>query len=82
MPTDPIQQILGYGVLGVTVVLLIVGILTPKWVVDEYRRREAIKDKVIESLTSSLEQMAERIERLESRRDGRDTPSPRRQERR
>lgn len=67
IPAGSIEQLFGYGVLGVMFVLIMVGWLTPKWVVDEYRKREAVKDAVIERQAAAMERMADRLDRIEAR---------------
>lgn len=62
------EQLFGYGVLGVMFVLMLLGWIVPKWAIDEYRKREAVKDAVIERLTSALETLADKAERDERRR--------------
>lgn len=62
MPPGAIEQLFGYGVLGVVVVLFMLGILVPKWVVDEYRVRLKGQDVIIERLASGLERLADRAE--------------------
>lgn len=62
MPASAEPFLLGYGVLGLVVVLLMLGVLIPKWVVDEYRKREALKDQVIERLSAAIERLADRME--------------------
>jgi hypothetical protein len=63
MPGGTIEQLFGYGVLGVMFVLVMLGVLVPKWVVDEYRKREAIKDGIIVGLTEGLKKATEIFER-------------------
>lgn len=60
---DPVfREFLGLGVTGAVVVALITGLLIPKWVIDEYRKREATKDGVIATLTESLQRLADKHE--------------------
>lgn len=63
MPASAEPFLLGYGVLGLVVLLLLLGILVPKWVVDEYRKREAMKDATLDRLTAALEKLADREDR-------------------
>lgn len=56
------EQLFGYGVLGVMFVLVMLGYLVPKWVVDEYRKRESFKDGINERLTVAIEKLADRLE--------------------
>lgn len=62
MPAGVEPFFLGYGVLGVVVLLLMLGILVPKWVIDEYRKREAVKDAVIAQQAAALERLADRLD--------------------
>lgn len=62
MPASAEPFLLGYGVLGLVVLLLMLGILIPKWVVDEYRKREVLKDQVIERLSAAIERLADRMD--------------------
>lgn len=62
MPAEPF--LLGYGVLGVVVTLLMLGWLTPRWVVDEYRKREAVKDQIITQQAAALDRLADRFDDL------------------
>lgn len=60
---DPITaEWLRYGLLGLTIAALLLGILVPKWVLDEYRTREKIKDSIIERQAQALERIADKIE--------------------
>lgn len=59
-----VDQILGYGVLGVMFVLVMLGFLAPKWVLDEYRKREAVKDSIIERQATALERLADKFEAM------------------
>lgn len=68
IPSGSIEQLFGYGVLGVMFVLVLLGWIVPKWVVDEYRKRETVKDAIIERLTSAIETLADQAERDERRR--------------
>lgn len=64
---DPVvSEFLDKGVLGLVIVALLVGFLVPKWVVDEYRKREAFKDGIIDRLTKAVEALED-----EARRRGR-----------
>ena len=57
-----VREFIGLGVAGAVTVLLMLGWLIPKWVVDEYRKREATKDKIIEKLTDALQRLADKAE--------------------
>lgn len=57
-----IQYFKDYGTELTLVVLLILGILVPKYVVDEYRTREKVKDAFIEKLGNAVERLADKIE--------------------
>lgn len=60
---DPIiTEWLRYGLLGLIVVALLLGILIPKWVLDEYRAREKFKDAIIERQAQALERLADKSE--------------------
>lgn len=52
--------LLGYGVLGAMFVLVMIGYLSPKWVVDDLRTRLAAKDAIIERQATALERLADR----------------------
>lgn len=56
MPPDILDQLFGYGVLGVMFVLVMLGILVPKYVLDASVKREADKDRLILELTSAFKQ--------------------------
>lgn len=62
MPPEAIERLFGYGVLGLVFVLLLLGWLAPKWVRDEDKKREAVKDAIIERLTVAIERLADRAE--------------------
>ena len=60
---DPLlREFLGYGVIGVVVILLILGVLIPKWVVDEYRTRLAVQQIFIDKLTEAVTRLADKAE--------------------
>lgn len=50
---------LGYGVLGAVFVLVLLGWLAPKWVVDYLRAQIAVKDVLIDELTDALHRLAD-----------------------
>jgi hypothetical protein len=54
--------LLTQGVLGVVVIGFLLGIIVPKWIIDEYRKREAVKDAIIERLTNAVERLADQAE--------------------
>jgi len=64
---DPTLTIIGeflrQGILGLVIAGLLLGWLHPKWVVDEYRKREAVKDAVIERQSIVIEKLAQRSAR-------------------
>jgi len=62
MPTSVEPFLLGYGVLGLMFLLTLLGFLVPKWVIDEYRKREVLKDATIERLTVAIERLADKWE--------------------
>jgi len=53
---------LGYGVLGAMFVLVVTGILRPKWASDEAAKREAFKDQVIDKLSDGVQRLADIVE--------------------
>lgn len=61
-PTGSIEQLFGYGVLGVWMVLMLLGWLAPKWVLDEYRTREKFLNDIIERQAAAIERLADKIE--------------------
>lgn len=68
IPPGAIEDLFDRGLLGLLFVLILLGFLVPKWVVDEYRKREGVKDAVIERLTAAIEILAARAERDDRRR--------------
>lgn len=62
-PTSLEPFFVGYGVLGVMFLLVLLGWLAPKWVIDEYRRREAVKDDLIKELGNAVERLATAAEK-------------------
>jgi hypothetical protein len=58
--TSVLSEFLRQGLLGLVIVGVLTGWLTPKWVVDEYRKREQIKDATIERQSALIERLAEK----------------------
>jgi hypothetical protein len=56
--TSIIAEFIRQGVLGIVIVGFLLGWLVPKWVVDEYRAREKVKDATIERLSAVVEKLA------------------------
>jgi hypothetical protein len=60
---DPvIEGFLDRGVIGLVFVAVLIGWLAPKWVLDEYRKRESVKDELILKLTDRLDAIADTLE--------------------
>jgi hypothetical protein len=53
-----VAEFVRQGLLGLIIAGLLLGWLVPKWVLDEYRKREAVKDATIDRLTAILERLA------------------------
>jgi hypothetical protein len=60
---DPIlRELLGYGVLGLVLVLAMIGWIEFKPIVDERKAREKTKDEIIAKLADAIERIADKIE--------------------
>ncbi len=60
---DPvIEGFLDRGVIGLVFVAVLIGWLAPKWVLEEYRKRESVKDELILKLTDRLDAIADTLE--------------------
>lgn len=57
-----ISEMIDKGVTGLLVAALITGILVPKWVLDEYRKREAANAALIERLAARLDSISDVFE--------------------
>jgi len=55
-----VAELIRQGVLGLVLAALILGLLVPKYVVDELRRQLAIKDGIIERQSGVIERLAEK----------------------
>ncbi len=53
-----LAEFLRQGILGLVIVGLLVGWLVPKWVVDEYRIRDKVKDEIIARQSAVIERLA------------------------
>lgn len=60
MEGEVISELLRQGILGIVLAALILGWLTPKWVIDEFKKREEIKDRIIERQSAVIERLAEK----------------------
>ncbi len=61
LQVDPVvDDFIERGVLGLVIVAIMLGWLAPRWILDEYRKREAVKDNIIERLTAAVEAIEER----------------------
>ncbi len=58
--TGLIAEFVKQGILGLVIIALVLGWLVPKWVIDEYRVRLAVKDKIIERQSALIERLAAR----------------------
>jgi hypothetical protein len=63
-------ELLRQGFLGLVITALITGWLVPRWVVDEYRDREARKNAIIERQAKVIERLAGRNARIADVPDG------------
>lgn len=52
------SEFIRQGLLGLVIGAFILGWLSPKWVVDEYRRRETVKDEIIRRQSALIERLA------------------------
>ena len=60
---DPVlKELLGYGVLGLVLVLAIIGWIEFKPIIEERKARERTKDEIIAKLTDAIERIADKIE--------------------
>lgn len=80
-----IAEIIKQGVLGIVIAALLTGYLVPKWVRDEMKAREDVKDEIIERQAKLIERWAAREatrpriqipEPPESKRAGDDLDAP------
>jgi hypothetical protein len=58
-----IGELVRQGILGIVVAALILGWLVPKWVMDESRKREDLKDQIIARQSAIIERLAEKAPR-------------------
>jgi pilus assembly protein TadC len=58
-----LQPLLQYGPLGLAVIAFLLGLIVPKWVVDEYRMREKENVALMKDMAVSLRQLAEQTRR-------------------
>jgi hypothetical protein len=67
---DPLtSELFRNGILGLVVAALIIGWLVPKWVLDEYRKREA-------GYLATIERQSEVIEKLAAKAGARHDDKP------
>jgi hypothetical protein len=58
--TQIVTELVRQGLLGLIIAAVLTGWIVPKWVIDEYRRREEIKDATIERQSGVIERLAEK----------------------
>lgn len=58
--TQIVTELVRQGLLGLIIAAVLTGWIVPKWVIDEYRRREQIKDATIERQSAVIERLAEK----------------------
>lgn len=56
------RELVGLGVAGAVLVLIILGWLAPKWIIDYLLRKIAIQERIIERLTDALQRLADKAE--------------------
>jgi hypothetical protein len=62
---DPVVgEFLRQGFLGLVIVGFLLGWIAPKFVLDEYRKREAVKDATIDRQAALIEKLAEKAARV------------------
>lgn len=57
-----IKDLLNFGVVGAVLVLVILGLLAPKWIVDYLLAQIKFKDEIIKQQAAALDRMADRLE--------------------
>lgn len=56
------KELIGLGVAGAVLILITIGWLAPKWVVDYLLKKLEIQDQIIIKLTDALQRLADKAE--------------------
>jgi hypothetical protein len=62
MPPEVLDRLFNLGIVGVVFVLVLLGLLAPKWIIDYLLAQIKFKDEIIAKQAAAIERIADKLE--------------------